>query len=458
MLRRKLLSSTLAVMALMLASCVIVPKNSHVNLSADDARLPAPSPSSAAYIASTDVRHDVDWRCRNAWSGAPPERSIDRCLADAARRDPDFVALAFSGGGSRAAVFSAAVMFELRRHGILQRADVLSSASGGSVAAALYAASCDDAQDCPAPVNPGLRRTLWTESDVYPLLQQNFIDRWRINCWRPENILRYATYFDRTDVMAETFAETLFGGTRDREQSFLFRDLNPRRPYLILNATNNTDSVAVPEIFTFTEQGFGTLRSRLDLFPVAYGVAGSAAFPGAFHYVTLRNFATPAEQHIHLLDGGVQDNLGIESLWRILLRDNGARYREVPVLVILADARPATKAKSAADPDPRHFLDYFVDFSNIKDTYSLLMVENQRLRAREFDKYVKSRPRGLFIHLEFDMLRDAHPELYGKVKNIPTNFKICDEQAESLKQAAAILVGMAVEQIRRDAYWGGRFN
>ena len=85
MLRRKLLSSTLAVMALMLASCVIVPKNSHVNLSADDARLPAPSPSSAAYIASTDVRHDVDWRCRNAWSGAPPERSIDRCLADAAR-------------------------------------------------------------------------------------------------------------------------------------------------------------------------------------------------------------------------------------------------------------------------------------------------------------------------------------------------------------------------------------
>ena len=458
MLRRNLLSSTLIAAALMLASCVIVPKNSHVNLSADDARLPAPAAASAAYIASTDVRHDVDWQCRNAWSGTPPERSIDRCLADASRRDPDFVALAFSGGGSRAAVFSAAVMFELRRHGILQRADVLSSASGGSVAAALYAASCDDAQDCPATVNPGLRRTLWTERDVYPLLRQNFIDRWRINCWRPDNIFRYATYFDRTDVMAETFAETLFGGTRDTENSFLMRDLNPRRPYVILNATNNTDRAAVPEIFTFTEQGFETLSSRLDLFPVAYGVAGSAAFPGAFHYVTLRNFATPAEQYIHLLDGGVQDNLGIESLWRILLRDDGARYRDVPVLVILADARPATKAKSAADPDPRHFLDYFVDFSNVKDTYSLLMVENQRLRAREFEKYVRSRPRGLFIHLEFGMLKDGHRELYEKVSSIPTNFKICDEQAQSLKQAAAILVGGAVEQIRQDAYWRGRFN
>ncbi|MCU0582846.1 MAG: patatin-like phospholipase family protein [Syntrophales bacterium] len=458
MLRRNLLSSTLIAAALMLASCVIVPKNSHVNLSADDARLPAPAAASAAYIASTDVRHDVEWRCRNAWSGTPPERSIDRCLADPSRRDPDFVALAFSGGGSRAAVFSAAVMFELRRHGILQRADVLSSASGGSVAAALYAASCDDAQDCPATVNPDLRRTIWTESVVYPLLQQNFIDRWRINCWRPENIIRYATYFDRTDVMAETFAETLFGGTRDRENSFLMRDLNPRRPYVILNATNNTDSAAVPEIFSFTAEGFETLRSRLDLFPVAYGVAGSAAFPGAFHYVTLRNFATPAEQYIHLMDGGVQDNLGIESLWRILLRDNGDRYRDVPVLVILADARPATKAKSAADPDPRHFLDYFVDFSNVKDTYSLLMVENQRLRAREFEKYVKGRTRAMFLHLRFDRLKDAHPELFARVSSIPTNFKICDEQAESLKQAAAILVGEAVEQIRQDAYWGGRFN
>ncbi|HQL91376.1 MAG TPA: patatin-like phospholipase family protein [Syntrophales bacterium] len=316
----KRIAAALLSIPLMLASCVVVPINSHVNLSADDPRAPAASPASAAYIASTDVRHDVDWRCRNAWSGQPPERSIDKYREDAARRDPDFIGLALSGGGSRAAV-----MFELQRHRILPQVDVISSASGGSVTAALYAASCDDAQDCPAPVNSGLRRTLWKESDVYPLLQQNFIDRWRINCWRPENIVRYATYFDRTDVMAETFAETLLGGTRDTEKSFLFRDLNPRRPYLILNATNNTDSVAVPEIFTFTGEDFGTLRSRLDLFPVTYGIAGSAAFPGAFHYVTLRNYARPEERFVHLMDGGVQDNLGIESLWRVLLRDDGAR-------------------------------------------------------------------------------------------------------------------------------------
>ena len=306
--------------------------------------------------------HDVDWRCRNQWSGSPPERSIDQCRAIPSRRDPNFIALALSGGGSRAAVFSAAVMFELQKHGILQQVDVLSSASGGSVSAALYAVSCDDGQACAPPVTPNLNRTVWKESIVYPLLQQNYIDRWRINCWRPENIVRYATYFDRTDVMAETFAEGLFGGTRDTEKSFLFRDLNPRRPYLILNSTNNTDSAAVPEIFSFTEKDFSAIRSRLDLFPVAYGVAGSAAFPGAFHYVTLRNYSKPEEKFIHLMDGGVMDNLGIESLWRILLSDDGARYRNVPVLVIVADAKTRHQGEERGRLRPETLLGLFRRF------------------------------------------------------------------------------------------------
>ena len=458
MKRKMLLATALLPIALALASCVIVPTNSHVNLSVDDPGLPAPSPTSAAYIASIDVLHDVDWRCRNQWSGSPPERSIDQCRAVPSQRDPNFIALALSGGGSRAAVFSAAVLFELQKRGILQQVDVVSSASGGSVTAALYAASCDDGQVCAPPVTPNLNRTAWKESDVYPRLQQNFIDRWRINCWRPGNVVRYATYFDRTDVMAETFAETLFGGTREPEKSFLFRDLNPRRPYVILNATNNTDSVAVPEIFSFTGQDFLAIRSRLDLFPVAYGVTGSAAFPGAFHYVTLRNYSKPEAKFTHLMDGGVMDNLGIESLWRILLADGGARYRNVPVLVIVADARPATKEKSEADYDPRHFWDYFVDFSNIKDTYSLLMVENQRLRAREFEKYVKGRTNGLLLHLKFDALKEQHRDLYDKVSSIPTNFKIRDEQAESLKKAAEILVDKAVGDLRGDSYWRSLFN
>ena len=57
-------------------------------------------------------------------------------------RDPHdgmFVGLALSGGGSRAATFSSAVMLELKKRGILQHVDFISSVSGGSLPAASYA-------------------------------------------------------------------------------------------------------------------------------------------------------------------------------------------------------------------------------------------------------------------------------------------------------------------------------
>ncbi|MBP6265075.1 MAG: patatin-like phospholipase family protein, partial [Nitrospira sp.] len=53
--------------------------------------------------------------------------------------DGRFVGLAFSGGGSRAAVFGAAVMKELDGLGLLQQVDVLSAVSGGALPAASYA-------------------------------------------------------------------------------------------------------------------------------------------------------------------------------------------------------------------------------------------------------------------------------------------------------------------------------
>jgi len=81
------------------------------------------------------------------------------------------------------------------------------------------------------------------------------------------------------------------------------------------------------------------------------------------------------------------------------------------------------------------------------------MVENQKLRVREFEKYVKSRGNGLLLDLKFDLLKDQHRDLYDKVSSIPTNFKICVEQAQSLKEAARILVSRAVDQLRQDPYW-----
>ena len=49
-----------------------------------------------------------------------------------------FVGIALSGGGMRAANFSAAVLLELEQLGLLRHASALSSVSGGSLTAAYY--------------------------------------------------------------------------------------------------------------------------------------------------------------------------------------------------------------------------------------------------------------------------------------------------------------------------------
>src|SRR5712692_1995823 len=49
-----------------------------------------------------------------------------------------FVGIAMSGGGSRAANFSAAVLQELERHGFLRYVSAISSVSGSSLTAAYY--------------------------------------------------------------------------------------------------------------------------------------------------------------------------------------------------------------------------------------------------------------------------------------------------------------------------------
>ncbi|MEK7759707.1 MAG: hypothetical protein AAB304_08905, partial [Pseudomonadota bacterium] len=57
--------------------------------------------------------------CRTSAVPRPGEAIPENC------RDDRFVSLAISGGGSRAAIFGAAVMFELQRYGLLQHVDLV---------------------------------------------------------------------------------------------------------------------------------------------------------------------------------------------------------------------------------------------------------------------------------------------------------------------------------------------
>src|SRR5574341_2092746 len=82
------------------------------------------------------------WRpgWNDSWpAGTPvPDTAGSWKLTDLERKDDRFVALAISGGGSRAANFGAAVMLELQRRGLLEQVDLISGVSGGTLPTVYY--------------------------------------------------------------------------------------------------------------------------------------------------------------------------------------------------------------------------------------------------------------------------------------------------------------------------------
>lgn len=351
------------------------------------------------------------------------------------------VLLALSGGGSRAAYFSGAVMLRLQQVfpdvDLLQEVDAISSVSGGSLPAAYYAISRDCAvrlqsefpkEICSreklscnverhelslkARLNPDESATIqkyftnpydrrqfqrlvaqqdvvsercWDEPTVKDLMSRNYIARWIGNWFWPNNIARFwFTSYDRSDIMAQTFADNLYD-VQSTGRDLEFRDINPERPYLILNATNGTEKAgpADPEFgseFTFTDEDFRVkARSDINSYEIARAVMNSAAFPVVFNYMTLRNYNyTDEKRYLHLFDGGNADNLGLTSLKRIVLDDRNntpsGRYRKI--IVILVDSHVRPKGVDRDKADPRCVFCYVVD-TNVVDAVDSLLELNR---------------------------------------------------------------------------------
>lgn len=234
-------------------------------------------------------------------------------LAPTAAGQP-FIGLALSGGGSRAANLSWAVMERLHAMGMLRDLDSISSVSGGSLAGALYALNADRLND----------REHWRQLAVS--LKHDFLGDWiRRLVLDPTNWYRMATSdVERTHVMADVFEDALFGRAIFRDLG----DLGPGRPRLFLNTTSSTSQLG-SEGFAFSEEAFKwQLGSRLDSYPISHAVMASGAFPGIFGNITLNVFGErafdslsnqmkPIQSFERVYDGGVFDNLG---LWTLLER------------------------------------------------------------------------------------------------------------------------------------------
>jgi len=115
------------------------------------------------------------------------------------------------------------------------------------------------------------------------------------------------TDWDRSDVLAGIFRNVLF--TQDGHE-LTFADLRADRPRLLINTTDLQSGRRL----VYSNESFDQLNSDLAKYPLAYAVAASSSIPVVLHPVTLRDYSTRFPQYRHVIDGGITDDLGVESL------------------------------------------------------------------------------------------------------------------------------------------------
>lgn len=423
-----------------------------------------------------------------------PQASFEmRKRPDVKQHGNVLVLLALSGGGSRAAYFSARAMLALEKVpapqgpplNVLKEVDLISSVSGGSLAAAYYASSFD----------PGARevadgRRVWDEATVTDLMSRDLIARWIGNWFWPVNVAKFwLTAFDRTDIMAQTFADNFFDLTTTGTD-LRFHDLNPTRPNLVLNSTVGSrdyrtsdppSAVTFGTVFTFTSEDFTVkLNSDISDYELARAVMASATFPAVFNYMTLRDFhVLPGCQdtgrgcYVHLFDGGNFDNLGLASIKRTLLSNHAKVVDQYErIVVVLVDAfRPSTGVNPAA-ADPRGLLSYFVDTDFLDATDSLLEANRQRILDQFYSRTIAASARlrdcrrdnlpdhacpanwtddernrvkteivkkMFFFQVAFDAVTE--PELKKNLNAIPTTFRLEKEEMRAIRDGVINIFG-----------------
>jgi NTE family protein len=407
------------------------------------------------------------------------------------QKDKPFVILAFSGGGTRAAAFSFGLMEELRkieyaagdgtRQRLLDDVEIISSVSGGSFTSAYYAL---------------FPKTFFKD---FPkrFLYRNIQGALLLQLWNPYNWVRLASpNFSRIDMASEYYNDTIFQGKRFGN---LLKAPQGSVPFLVLNSTD----IGINHRFEFTQDQFDLLCSDLSGVAVSRAVAASSCFPVAFPPLTLndykincgplpqwidlalkkgqnptrryaeamaeKSYRDPDRRYIHLLDGGLSDNLGLrgpyqavtttDSAWSVLKTANldqlgrlmiiaanakttkhrdWDRHSRPPgigaVLGVVTDGPMDDVSADSVEMTKDHF-DYLKQLGNTVDAC------NQRLQKDCPDSppiYNPITTDFTFSELSFDEIPD--PRLRRCLQELPTSFSLPKETVDLLRNAAAYLL------------------
>lgn len=400
-------------------------------------------------------------------------------------RHPDLLVVAsFSGGGSRAAAFAHAVLAELRRETFVWRGrptdlateiDVVAGVSGGSVAAAHLALH---------GIDESLRRF---PQDFLALDFQTLLIR---SMLAPATLVRSTSpWYGRGHVLAEAFDETLFKGATFGTLATL-----PSRPYLMIGATD----LSTGADFDFTSQQLGRLCSSIDRVPLAFAVAASSAVPLLFSPLTLHSHSRLCAErgeaaveevaasddsarvrlikqeqnalgrigrrYIHLVDGGIADNLGTRRITDYVAQAGGIGPvlrslglveqdgRSVPrriIFIAVNSERVIDLKMDSSDevPSPFAVLDAMIYAGLGRSSKETTLVFSDAVD--QWRREIQMRP-GLgsdadiySIELKLNDVED--PALRERLLDIPTAFRISEAHREALEQAARQTLAASAE-------------
>ena len=405
-------------------------------------------------------------------------------LQQIAARDPSMlVAVTLSGGGARAAAFGYGVlsaMQEQRFHWndkdttLLNTVDVVSGVSGGSMVAAYFAAN-------------GIEGLHGFE---HAFLRQNFQGSLLSLAMRPDNLMELTSpWMGRSHLLARQL-DKLYGG-----MTFGELEQRPRHPQLVISATDMSRGTA----FEFTWDQFSLICSDLSSVPLSFAVAASSSVPLLLSPMTLKNYAgecthpsaasvldaqatgggyrarlyrahkasylnAERKPYVHLLDGGLADNLGVQRLLdRALGGDLRRTFSEVHV-------PPGTIQKLVlimvnAERDPEYNIDESDEVPNMAQVIDSMLFgagaratsETQEFLRDTIDQWRKALASGATdmgdafapdaqIHVIQVNLRDA-PDVRARKRllKVPTAFSISSDEVSELIEAGGNVLRHSAE-------------
>jgi len=413
-----------------------------------------------------------------------------RNLIDPENDDHLLLLLTFSGGGTRAAAFSygvletfrdTAVFIQGRQRRLLDEVDWISGVSGGSFTAAYY----------------GLFRDRIFEDFEARFLKKNIQgDLARATLFNPINWVKLLSgYYDRSDLAADYYHEHVFKGRT-------YADLLARKqPMIVINATDMVQGTKV----AFLQDTFDLICSDLSTFPIARACAASSAVPMVLTPITLRNYAgqcgyqmpealaqamrpprdfssrrfdlandmlpfldSQKKPYIHLVDGGVADNLGLRAAlervtllgdpWTTLKYANLENTHKIAFIVVNAETAINDKWDRFEQVPP---------LVAMLDSYSSIAIERYNretvaLLVESFPRWADEIRRGrcgsnpistepgtcgdiefYLVQVRFDALDDEVERNF--LKRLPTSFVLQPQEVDRLREAARRILSESLE-------------